>query len=538
MDVRSIRARLEEYRAALELDRYELDRGLRPDSRARQIRAEYGDLFGPETREIVAKAESSAQTVAEAAKGAIAERGSEPVERPGPAIITPSSASPLDLLTAAEQAHDADIARLAALRAGLVLAFVERELAPIDDSIRRHGRVVLVELDDGARRPLRDVRLLLAETEDRDERTRLEEARLKAARDLSPLMAEKIGIEQGIARNLGTRDLVDLWGGLHKIDVENVAKLALELLEKTDDLYREVMGWTVRKRLGVELPDARRCDLPFVFAARYRDYEEAFTVADMVAKTREFLGRMRVDLTAGGRVKLEVEQPDGPSRAFVGAIRVPLDVRLALELRDGQRDWLAFLNALGRALFLGHVEPSAPFEDRVLGDGSIDLAYATLFRNLLLDREWLKKSLGFQRPKDYLILAHLERLYDLRLTAGRLLYELKLRRGGSVEGMDALFEQEMRRAVGVRYPRELYLHDVRSGLYSIVQLRARLSEALFASHLVHYFDEDWWRNPRCGPFLKKHWAQGRRFAVEELAREIGYDGLTVKPLVKLFTKNL
>lgn len=533
MDVWSIRARLEEYRAALELDRYELDRGVRPDSRARQIRAEFGDLFGPEAREVAAKAESDARAVGEAAR-----RAAPAGDQPRSLIVTPSSASSLDLGQAQAHEHDLDLARLAMLRAGLTRAFVERELAPIDDSIRRHGRVVLVELDDGARRPLRDVRLLLAGTVDREERGRLEEARLRAARDLAPLMAEKIGIEQGIARNLGYKDLTDVWKSHLGVDPDACATLASELLEKTDDLYREVMGWTVKKRLGVELADARRCDVPFVLAARYRDYEDAFSVADMVAKAREFLGRLRVDLTAQGRIKLEVEQPDGPSRAFVGAIRVPSDVRLALELRDGERDWMAFLNALGRALFLGHVEPDAPVEHRVLGDGSIDLAYSTLFRHLLLDREWLKKSLGFQRPKDYLILAHLERLYDLRLTAGRLLYELELRRKGSVEGMDERFETLMRRAVGVTYPRELYLHDVRSGLHSLVQFRSRLYEALFSGHLVHYFDEDWWCNPRCGPFLKKQWGQGRRFSIEELVREIGYEGLTVKPLVKLFTKNL
>ncbi|MEZ0231085.1 MAG: hypothetical protein ACAI25_20890 [Planctomycetota bacterium] len=497
MDVNSIRARAEEYRAELELDRYELDRGLRQESRAREIRASYGDLFVSETRDIVAKAEAESK-----AAGSTEER------------------------------------QLNTLRAGLTRAFVERELAPIDDSIRRHGRVVLVELDDGGKRPLRDVRLLLAETPDAEERGRLEDARLQAARDLTPLMAEKIGIEQGIARNLGATDLVQLWQQLYGCDPEDVAKLAGEVLEKTADLYRDVMGWTVKKRLGVELADARRCDIPFVFAARYTDYEDAFSVSEVVAATREWLSNMRIDLTANGRIKLEVEHPDGPSRAFLGAIRIPKDIRFAVELREGQRDWFAFLTALGRALFLGHVDPEEPFEHRALGDGSIDLAYATLFRHLLLDREFLKKALGFQRPKDYVILGHLERLYDLRLCAGRLLYEIELRRAGSVEGMEECFEMLMRSATGLNYPRELYLHDVRNGLHSLTQLRARLFEALFSSHLVHYFDEDWWRNPRCGPFLKKQWATGRKLRVEESAKEIGYDGLTVKPLVKLFTKML
>lgn len=499
MDVKLIRKRFEDYRAELELDGYELDRGLRAESRAREIRAEYGDVFSPDAREAVRKAEAEARKLG---------------------------------------LHE-DVRGLAVLAAGLTRAFFERELAPIDDSIRRHGRVVLVERDDGERAPLRDVRLLIAETDDGDERTRLESARIKAARDLAPLMAEKIGIEQGIARNLGSKDLVELWSALHGYDVGACAAFAEEILAGTDDLYRDVMGWTVKKRLGVELADARRCDVPYVFAARYREYEECFTVEDMVAKARDFLSKMRVDLTAGGKIRLEVEAPSGPPRAFVGAIRIPHDVRMALEIGEGQRDWLAFLDTLGRALFYANIDPELPFEFRALGDGSIDLAYSTLFKNLLLDREWLKRSLGFARPKDYLVLAYLERLYDLRLTAGRLIYDLALRRSGSVEGMEDRFESEMRRAVGIRYPRELYLHDVRTALYSALKLRARLYEALFVGHLVHYFDVDWWRNPRCGPFLTKQWAIGRRFRVDELAKEIGYpDGLTVRPLVKLFQKNL
>src|SRR5258706_7845296 len=181
----------------------------------------------------------------------------------------------------------------------------------------------------------------------------------------------------------------------------------------------------------------------------------------MLKRTRGFLPRRGVALTAGGNLTVEVEPPDdGPPRAYVGAIHVADDVRLVLEIGEGQRDWLTFLDALGRALFLAHIAPDAPFEQRGLGDPSLDLAYASLFDHLLLDPEWLRKSLGFERPKDYLILAYLERLYDLRLCCGRVLYELQLRTRCTTEGMEEVFEGIMRQAIGVRTPRELFLHDV------------------------------------------------------------------------------
>ena len=95
----------------------------------------------------------------------------------------------------------------------------------------------------------------------------------------------------------------------------------------------------------------------------------------------------------------------------------------------------------------------------------------------------------------------------------------------------------MRRAIGVYTPPELYLHDVRAGLHSVTQLRARLFEPLLTLHLVHYFDTTWWANPRTGTFLTKEWWNGRRFRVEQLAHDMGHD-LDIKPLLKLFLKNL
>ena len=68
-------------------------------------------------------------------------------------------------------------------------------------------------------------------------------------------------------------------------------------------------------------------------------------------------------------------------------------------------------------------------------------------------------------------------------------------------------------------------------------LTPRLFEPLVTLHLLHYFDDNWWANPRCGPFLMQEWFQGRRYTVEELAENMGY-ALSPKPLLKLFTKNL
>jgi hypothetical protein len=498
MDVDTLRGGLEAYCNGLELDRYLVDRGQRAESEARAIRKSYGELFTNDVRVLLA--------------GAV------------------------------EQADDRglseDAASLRILRAGYHQLHVERELSPIDAAIARHGRVVWVKLTDGSQRPLRDMKLLLRTAESPDRRTELEDARREAARTLIPLMNEKIGIEQGIANSLGYSDLVALYRDMTGIDTEVVANLAQQILDETQDQYREVMGWTVRKRLGVQLSDARRCDIPYVLAGRYLDYADAFSAQDMVKATKSFLSRMGVNLSGGGgNIKVEVERPEGPPRAYAAPVKIPSDVRLVLEIGDGQRDWLTFLEALGRALFYGHVGADLPFEQRTLGDRAIDLSYGALFRHLLLDPRFLNRSLEFSRPRDYLILAYLERLYDLRLCCGRVLYDLRLREKASTEGMKELYADQMHEAIGVQVSGDLYLHDVRAPLHSLMQLRARLFEPQLTLHLLHYFDDQWWANPRCGPYMRQEWGKGRRHAVEELASDMGAS-LSPKPLLKLFQKNM
>lgn len=500
MEMNSLRQQAERYRSLLELQKFELSQGQRALIDHATLDADFADLLSRESIDLVASA----------------------CER------------------AARDQDAEQLRRLEMLGAWIVLSFTEREVRAIDLEIEKKARGSRVTDSAGLEYPLRDARLLLAGTERSDERARLDNARVEAARALAPMLAERMSICHGIARSFDKSNLLELWSTPLHVDIERLRVLANEVLESTDDMYREVLGWTVRKRLGVPMDDAHRRDMPYVFAARYTDYDEAFTVKGLVAKARDVLSRMGIDLACEGRLSVIVDPPNRGSaqRAFVCAPAIPGDVRLVLQLADGQRDLLQFLAALGRGLFLGSIDAATPFEDRVLGDGALDLTYSRIFQDLLLDRSWLKRSFGFQRPKDYLVMATLERLFDLRLVCARVLYELDLYQQATIEHMPEHFVEIFRRALVVQTPPEFYLHEVRRPFLSAFQLRARVFEALYTQHLTHYFNQDWWQNPQTGSFLKKEWSHGRRLDVEARAREMGYDGLLVAPLVKQFVKTL
>jgi hypothetical protein len=499
MDISSLRHQAEQYRAVLELEKFDLSQDRKDLSGQSQLATSFDQLTSRQSLDVV-------KACIEQAK---------------------------------KDHDDEEYRRLNMLRSWLIKAFVDHEVRDIDQEISKKAHHSQITTQAGDTHRLRDARLLLASTADAETRATLDNARVEAASSLIPLLAERLSISYGIARSFDKEHFLDLWSNAMGVDVTILSGLAEEVLSATDEMYQEVLGWTVRKRLGVSLDDAHRRDMPFLFAARYTNYDESYTVRGMVNTAREFLSRMGIQLNCDGRLSLVINESRRlPHRAFVCAPRIPHDVRLVLQAADGQRDLARFLAALGRGLFTASIDSKQSFEDRVLGDGALDLTYSRVFQDLLLDQAWLKRSLRVSRPKDYLILAYLERLYDLRLVCARVLYEIELYKGYTIDSMIEKYTQIFRRALRVQSPKELFLHEVRKPFLSTFQLRARLFEAQYSAHLKHYFDLDWWQNPQAGPFLKKEWAQGRKLDVDARAKAMGYDGLKVAPLLKLFMQNL
>ena len=192
-----------------------------------------------------------------------------------------SSRESLDLVktsiqNAIKDKDDEEARRLTQLQAWLIQAFIDHENRDIDQQILIKARTSTITTPDGQEHRLQDARLLLASTPDAASRLTLENARSEAASSLVPLLAERLSICHGIARSFRKESFLDLWADAVSADVPAITSLAEAVLDGTQEMYEEVMGWTVRKRLGVALEDAHRRDLPFIFAGRYTEYTEVF----------------------------------------------------------------------------------------------------------------------------------------------------------------------------------------------------------------------------------------------------------------------
>jgi hypothetical protein len=183
-----------------------------------------------------------------------------------------------------------------------------------------------------------------------------------------------------------------------------------------------------------------------------------------------------------------------------------------------------------------------PFEFRWLGDNSITEGYAMLFDHLLHASAWLLRysALGKTRVAEYQRAAAFEELQFLRRYCAKLLYELRVY-GGDVpwSSLPDAYVDILSSATTFRYRTADAFIDVDARFYSARYLRAWQLQAALRERLTAQFDEDWYRNPRTGPWVVRElFGEGQRELASELAARVGAAALTFDPLINAIEAGL
>ena len=390
---------------------------------------------------------------------------------------------------------------------------------------------------DGERIPLRSVEVRIKNEPDRSRRAALESACLRAIAELTGLRREILERSHEEVQRLGFTGYTTLCRELSGIDLPALRELTQPILARSLDMYRDLLAWYLRRRVGVELREAQRHDLLRLFRAPEFDVHLPPHVLREAAEAP--LRRMGVDPLAGGRIRIDdAPRPKKTPRAFVATPRIPDEVILVVRPGGGPDDYSAFLHELGHALHYAYTDAHLPVEYRRLGDPSVTEAFAFLLDGLLRERGWLRRFVGVARPADLLRFTAFHKLYFLRRYAAKLAYELLLHEeGGTPRSADA-YRDLLTGATLVDWPRELYLADLDPFFYAGRYLRAWIFEAQLRNLLRERFDEEWYRNDRAGPFLLALWREGQRHTIEGLASELGLGPLSLDPLLTQITADL
>ena len=418
-----------------------------------------------------------------------------------------------------------------------------RELAPLEEREIEWEGSAKIRLDDGRIVPYQRAAIEIANATDRRERLAIESARATLIEsELAPIKRERFQRERDIVEALdlanGYNATFELLSGVSLTGLRDECE---RFLRDTQPMWDDVFPEFVKRVLRIDPKDARRSDA--LALLRAREYDDGFPAAMIESSIARQVREMGVDVTAGGRVVLDIAEREGKrSRAFCAPVRIPNEVYLVLRPHGGQADWSTFLHELGHTLHFAYMRPDLPFEYRWLGDNSITEGFAMLFDHRMQDAGWLKRytALPAPRVREFLRSSGFEELHYLRRYAAKLIYEMELYGGSTSWGsLPDLYVSLLTNATNFQYDPSGAFTDVDARFYATRYLRAWQLQALINETLVERYDDDWWRNPRAGPWIVQSlFGEGQRELAQEQAARIASKELSFAPLVRAIEKML
>ena len=426
--------------------------------------------------------------------------------------------------------------QLRALLEWIVDKSVRDQLASVEEKVMEWEGKAMVKLPSGEAIQFERSSIEMANESDRLRRLAIASSRDSLMQDeLAPMRQEMLHREQEIVTALGISEGYNsTWEELSGIDLGALRRQCQEFLEKTQPMWDDVFPDFVKRGLNIDPEEATRADALRLF--RGQAFDAYFPAAEMEERVQKQMREMGIDPLAGGRVILDTAERAGKrGRAFCSPVKVPKEVYLVLRPHGGQTDWSTFLHELGHALHFGYTSEQLPFEYKILGDYSVTESYAMLFDGLLEHRGWLSRytDLVQNRVPEFLRAAGFQELHFVRRYCGKLLYETQLY-GGDVpwSALPDLYTHELRSATNFIYsPAEAFI-DVDQSYYSSRYLRAWQLQSLLNETLMQKFDEDWWRNPRAGPWIVHElFSRGQSELADQLAARVSGAALSFTPMI-------
>jgi hypothetical protein len=430
------------------------------------------------------------------------------------ALLSPGTLARVDAALAAAQGDEQRALRH--LRAFLLGEALARDLsgatarlaaAQASTTVSWGGRAVSLDRVPG----------LLAAEADPARRKALAEATVEAERALVPLADAWRQALDAAARARGFAGTLPLAAALRGADPEALERRATAVLERTDAIWRALIGALAKRETALDASAVRARDLPRLL--RSPPDGDLFPADRQVATATAALAALGVDL-AGGVVD-GAARPGKQAGVIALPVEVPGGVRVSFSPVPGLDAARALLHALGVASHYAHVKVR-PVEFRRLGPEAIPRASGDLFEGIAAAPQWLADR-GASR--DFVAAAVRSAVArDLRAVredAAIVLYELA--RARQPERTAELWAPIAERALGRPAEEELPPPAVDPDplLRAAEDLDARLLAAQLATALDRVSGGPWWRSPRAGEALRGVWAEGTRRAAGEILAQLG-----------------
>jgi hypothetical protein len=382
---------------------------------------------------------------------------------------------------------------------------------------------------DGKEIPFRLAFIKMINEPDREKRRKLFDARNCFIDEINVPLLERMQKLHHTSKEFGYENYTALFEDIKSIDFQALEHTMRDFISQTESIYATRMNEELQKKVGVRLKEAEKPDIRFFFRAK--KFDKYFKKENMLRTLRKALANMGIRLEEQRNIHIDLEErPNKSPRAFCGPIRIPEDIKLAMMPRGGHDDYATLFHEAGHAEHFACVNPQLPVEYKWSGDNSVTESFAFLLEYLLTDENWLERNIKIDKAEEYLSFAALYKLLFLRSYGARISYEIKLH-ANSLKGMDEVYKNTLESVLMYKHPANHYLITVDDGFYCAQYLQAWIFEAQLRNFLLKEYGDEWFNNREAGQFLMNMWANGQKYNVVELARMIGYSGLSIEPLI-------
>jgi len=361
--------------------------------------------------------------------------------------------------------------------------------------------------------PLRASFAAMAAETRRERRAAIEAAVIQQLREFNELFEAQFKALHALIEPLRYASLEALWTAVLGVEPATLQDSVTQLLASTQEVYRDLLTWAVRRRLRLPPGQLRRHDILALFT--FPEYQTYYQPGMAVAGLQTCLRDMALSPTVDGRLAWR-ERPAhfGPPEAL--ALHVPDEIVLSYAQVQGLKGAEAFAGAGGRALLWAYTSPELAPVQRALGDPALLESNAQLFAELLADPQWLAQYCGVSVDRNYAAWRCLDRLYRFRRCLGRFLYTRYLYTTNSLAGASEAYRDIMMDACQVDYPQEYYLLDWDWDYTSLTVLRGWSLTTALLEALHEQLAADWFRNPEAGEWLRQYWSSALGERVEDL----------------------
>lgn len=391
-------------------------------------------------------------------------------------------------------------------------------LLPHQMALQAQQRAATCWVDDEAI-PLLSSFAAMAMEVRRDRRAAIEAAVADQLDTMSALFEAQFKALRQAAEEIGYPSLETLWADLLPGDLAAQREQALCLLQATQDVYTDLLGWAVRQRLRIPPGQLRRHDILALFT--WSDYQKYYQPGAMIDGLQACLQEMAIDPYAEGRIAMRQR-----SAAFgfpeAVAVQIPDEVVLSYGQVAGVKASEAYAGAFGRALLWASTSPQLPLIVRRLGDAALPVGNAQLFAEMVALPGWLQHYLRVTVDRHYEVWHRLDRLYRFRRQLGRFLFASQLSGMASIAGAAEAYREIMMDACQVDYAPAYCLVDWDWSLASCALLRGWRLSYLMLDAIRLQLGDDWFRNPDSGGWLRDYWSTAAGTDIETLLQRFAH----------------